>query len=76
MVDRYTNAVLTVIAAALTVLAIQGTIPPSQAYTGDIQKVQICDRRNCADLYPVSVPGTVPNLNSMDWGLWVVPSRP
>jgi len=51
MVDRYTKAVLTVIASALTVLAIQGTIPSSQAYTGDIQKVQICDRRNCADLY-------------------------
>ena len=52
MVDRYTKAVLTVIAVALTVLAIQGLVRPLAAQVGEIQKVQICDSRHCASLTP------------------------
>jgi hypothetical protein len=50
MVDRYTKAVLTVIAAALMALAIQGFIRPLEAQTRDLQRVQICDGEHCASL--------------------------
>jgi hypothetical protein len=52
MVDRYTRCVLTVIAVALVVLVIQDTIRTSVAQSPNIQKVQICDERNCATLKP------------------------
>jgi hypothetical protein len=50
MVDRYTKAVLTVIAAALVVLAFKGFVGPLGAQGQDIQKVQICDSQGCASL--------------------------
>jgi hypothetical protein len=51
MVDRYTRSVLTVIAAALTVLAVQGFIRPASAQYSGIQRVQICDSLGqCASL--------------------------
>jgi hypothetical protein len=59
MIDRYTKAVLTVIAAALTALAVQNAIPGSQAQlaggtpggaggmpgatAGLVQRVALCD---------------------------------
>jgi hypothetical protein len=50
MVDRYTKTVLTVIAAALVVIAAQHAVDRSQAAT-DIQKVQICDDQGrCASM--------------------------
>jgi hypothetical protein len=48
MIDRYTKAVLTIIAAALVALVAQGAIRQSRA-ANDIQKVEICDHGgNCA----------------------------
>jgi hypothetical protein len=55
MVDRYTKAVLTVIAAALVLLAIQGAATQSRAQFNrfdEILKVQICDPIGCAALLP------------------------
>ena len=51
MVDRYTKAVLTVIAAALVALVTQGAIRESRAQLG-IQKVQICgdNAADCASI--------------------------
>lgn len=54
VVDRYTKAVLTVIAAALCVLAVQnavtpsqaqlgGTTPPAPGAPGTVQRVAVCD---------------------------------
>jgi hypothetical protein len=42
MTDRYTKAVLTIIAAALSILVMQNFVRQSWAQL-DIQKVQICD---------------------------------
>jgi hypothetical protein len=51
MVDWYTKAVLTVIAIALTALAVQGLITPLEAQNrAEPQKVQICDGFHCASL--------------------------
>lgn len=50
MIDRYTKSVLTVIAVALCVLAIQNAIRPSPAQFGAPQKVQLCDEANCIGL--------------------------
>ena len=75
MVDRYTKVVLTVIAAALTVLAIQGAVPQSQAYSHDMQKVQICDAvGDCAALMPITI--TYLGNRVTTYGLQVVPDRP
>jgi hypothetical protein len=55
MVDRYTKAVLTVIAAALVLLLIQGAVTQSRAQFNrynEIQKVQLCNDVACADLIP------------------------
>jgi len=68
MVDRYTKTVLTVIAAALTLLAAQGLIRPLGAQTSDVQKVQICDKRNCLSLSPHSN-----RLGGSTWTDWVLP---
>ena len=47
MIDRYTKAVLTVIAAALVALVAQGAIRQSRAANEhDVQKVMICDDQN------------------------------
>jgi hypothetical protein len=42
MIDRYTKSVLTAIALALTIIAVQNAIGPSVAQQGP-QKVQLCD---------------------------------
>ena len=59
MVDRYTKFILTVIAAALAVLAFEQTISRSKAQSGPT-KVQICDSSgiSCATLSssPTSTP--------------------
>ena len=51
MNNYYTNAVLTVIAVALTTIAIENLVRPSRAAFG-VQQVQICDRSGiiCADV--------------------------
>lgn len=60
MVDRYTKTVLTVIAAALVLLAIQGAVGQSRAQFNrldEVLKVQICEngiRVECASLLPTS----------------------
>lgn len=41
--DLYTKFVLTVIALALSAIAMQNTIPSAFAQSGGIQKVVICD---------------------------------
>ncbi len=55
MIDRYTKSVLTVIAAMLTLLAVQSITDRSNAQTSSVQKVQICDKRTCATLRPVAL---------------------
>jgi hypothetical protein len=70
MVDRYTKAVLTVIAAALTALAIQGLVRPLGAQTGEVQKVQICDGRHCLSLTPHTTSTFGPPVTD-----WVLPAR-
>lgn len=68
MVDRYTKAVLTIIAAALVVLAVQSFVGPLGAQnTGEPQKVQICDRRDCARLAPRT--HTLGGVTTTDWVL-------
>ena len=54
MVDKYTKIILTIIAANLTLMTLQGLdlIPQANANTG-IQKVAICDFEDpkyCADV--------------------------
>ena len=41
--DLYTKAVLTVIALALSVIAVRSSLPSAFAQNGGIQKVVICD---------------------------------
>jgi hypothetical protein len=55
---RYTNAVLTLIAAALAVIAVENIVRPSAAQSPRVQPVVICDKFgvNCLDV------DTVPNL--------------
>ena len=50
--DRYTKAVLTVIAISLAVIALQHTIPSAFAQSGAPVRVIICDpiSPNCADV--------------------------
>jgi hypothetical protein len=51
MVDRYTKAVLTVIAAALVTIVVQNSISSSAAQSSTVPKVQVCDAwGNCASL--------------------------
>ena len=54
MVDRYTKSVLTIIAAALILIAFQNALRPSSAQNAlEIQKVKICDdATHCALLTP------------------------
>ena len=52
MVDIYTKTVLTIIAVALVAIAARGAIWPAAAQS-DLQKVQLCDERDCANLYPI-----------------------
>jgi hypothetical protein len=68
MVDRYTKAVLTVIAAALVTIAAQHSISPSTAQPFTVPNVQICDARgNCASVLN----------NSKGWySLNVTPTNP
>jgi hypothetical protein len=53
MNDRYSKAVLTVIACALVAIAAENAIPAAHAQLGAPQKVQICDDMHCADMTPV-----------------------
>ena len=49
MNDPYIKGVLTVIAASLVLIVIQNGIRVAKA-DNDIQKVQVCDAKNCMDL--------------------------
>jgi hypothetical protein len=53
MVDRYTKVVLTIIAAALVIIAAQGAVGQSKAQR-ELVKVQICDTLSCAEVLPGS----------------------
>lgn len=50
--NRYTNVVLTVIALALSIIAIENLVHPSRAQTSSIQSVALCDMvsHNCLDV--------------------------
>jgi hypothetical protein len=52
IINRYTNVVLTVIALALSVIAIENLVRPSRAQKSSIQLVAVCDMdgRNCLDV--------------------------
>lgn len=57
MIDRYTKAVLTVIAIALTVIAAKGVVSQSLAQSGSPTMVQICDANlRCAEIANDSAP--------------------
>ena len=71
-VDLYTKAVLTVIAASLFALAVQGFTPAANA-EGGIQKVAICDTEyswRCARVGEASKDGSEPTtvLLVVDYG--------
>ena len=54
VVDRYTKAVLTVIAAALVAIVVQNSIGSSEAQSSNIPRVQVCDAwGNCASLLKI-----------------------
>jgi len=64
--DRYTRAVLTVIAGALCVLAAQNAgVGRAQAQSSDVQKVAICDvgGKICAQLVRTALGA--PSLNAL-----------
>ena len=70
MVDRYTKAILTVIATALVALVIQGAIRQSRAMD-EIQMVKICDSSiSCVATVPASDSG-----GRMKWALAVSSSN-
>ncbi len=50
--SHYTNVVLTVIALALMVIAVENLVNPSRAQSSSIQPVAICDMigHNCLDV--------------------------
>jgi hypothetical protein len=75
MVDRYTKAVLTVIAGALSIIAIQGLIGATHAQLFDRpQEVQICDSlHQCAGLSPIF--STYQGRTTTTYGLTVVPAK-
>lgn len=69
MVDRYTKAVLTVIAAALVSMVVQNTVAPLRAQGAT--RVVICDVNDlerCASLWPY----TVADQNRTYYGLQTV----
>jgi hypothetical protein len=70
MVDRYTKAVLTVIATALVVLAVQGLVGPLGAQTREPQRVQICDGSHCA-----SLTSRVTRIGGTTMTDWVLPTQ-
>ncbi len=53
LLDAYTKCVLSVIALALSAIAIQGFLGRASATYPDIQRVQLCDQLGCAELAPV-----------------------
>jgi hypothetical protein len=58
--NRYTNAVLTVIAVALVALVVENAIPLARAQTSGVQHVAICDPyvpSNCANIRGTSESG-------------------
>jgi hypothetical protein len=67
MFDRYTKAVLTVIAAALVAIVAQNAISPLKAQgEAPPQKVQMCDAGgNCARLHYHASRGTEPSHYSL-----------
>jgi hypothetical protein len=67
MSDPYIKAVLTVIAVSLVALVIQNVIRASRA-DNEVQKVQICDLKNCADVMQFYI-------GPARYGLAVVPTH-
>jgi hypothetical protein len=65
MSDPYIKAVSTVIAVSLVALVIQNVIRASRA-DNEVQKLQICDLNNCADLGSFQIG---------KYGLLVIPAR-
>jgi hypothetical protein len=72
MVDRYTKAVLSVIAAALVALVAQNVYRPSFAQSSGLQQVQICDTQHCADLQVATVSVSKSAQLGVTYGLPVV----
>jgi len=74
MVDRYTKAMLTIIALALVALVTQNAAPALHAQPADIQRVQICDENHCASVSPYFTGGNF-NPNYALCALSVTPVR-
>jgi hypothetical protein len=66
-IDLYSKGMLTIIAAAAVILVFQNLLRVEPR----IQKVQICDLKNCADLDPIAPL----SRGAQYWGLAVVPSH-
>lgn len=61
MADRYTKAVLTIIAGALVVIASENAIQSSRGAQSDLQKVALCDYMDrCASLINTSQVASYP----------------
>jgi hypothetical protein len=74
MVDRYTKAVLTVIALALICLVAGNLVRPLNAQSSGIQRVVICNAENtnqCAALWPFR-----DNAGREHYGLQVLVQNP
>jgi hypothetical protein len=69
MADTYTKFVLTIIATALVVLAVNNLTHTATAQTG-VTRVQVCDEQNCVGLFPIRQ--TVQGRTVITWGLPVL----
>jgi hypothetical protein len=70
--DRYSKTVLTVIATALVVIAVENAIRSAAATNSEPQRVQICDTQQCAELQPITDPPFGSTHVRISWGLPVV----
>jgi hypothetical protein len=67
--DRYTKWMLGVIATTLTIIAANDLVHTAFAQIG-FARVQICDERNCTQLFPITLP--VQGRQAVVWGVPVV----
>ena len=67
MVDKYTRWMLSIIAAALVIIAVDEITHEALAQIG-FARVQVCDERNCTQLVPIAA-----NVQGRTVTLWALP---
>jgi hypothetical protein len=72
MPDIYTKSLLTIIAAALVVIAAQQFVRSADAQR-EIQRVQICDTMGCVKLSPIYTKSG--GMGITGWALAVAPEQ-